>query len=58
MCDAHRIPHSGHLTALEMAKVYIRSNFADFAVGIEVKKREWTVVSSKTLTKILEPSTH
>jgi hypothetical protein len=38
MCDALRISQSGHLAALEMAKVYVRSNCADSMVG--VKKRD------------------
>ena len=35
MCDALRIPQSGHLTVLEMAKVYVISNCADSVVGIQ-----------------------
>jgi len=38
LCDALRIPQSAHLTVLEMAKVYVRSNFADSFVGIQVAK--------------------
>jgi hypothetical protein len=34
--QAHRIPQSGHLTAVEKAKLHVRSNFADSAVGVDV----------------------
>jgi hypothetical protein len=38
MSASHRIPQSGHLTALEMAKLYVSLNFADPVVGIQVIK--------------------
>jgi hypothetical protein len=46
MSVSHRIPQSGHLTDLEMAKLYVTLNFADSVVGIHVIKGGWRVVSS------------